>query len=167
MLTAAFADLLPFVAWGVPMIGVAAAGLTFLVGRAVLSRRQATGAPTKGPATAAPSLPADDPFVFGSTFERRTAARREGNPVEVTIADPAGGEPLHGWVLDRSVGGLGLRMEVAVPVGMVLNVRPRKAPKLVPWTELEVKSCRQNGTTWEVGCQFVQTPPWSVLVLFG
>jgi hypothetical protein len=74
---------------------------------------------------------------------------------------------LQGWVVDRSVGGLGLRTEVPLPVGAVFNVRPRSATAIVPWTEVEVKSCRQHAAAWEVGLQFVRTPPWSVLLLFG
>jgi hypothetical protein len=33
--------------------------------------------------------------------------------------------------------------------------------------QLEVKNCRLVGSEYELGCQFVRTPPWSVLLLFG
>ena len=172
METAAFADLplsaLP--SWAVPLIGLAAAGVTFLVGWAVFHGRKArvAGPRPKRAGGPEPASGTSDPFVFGSTSERRVAARREGNTVEVVITAPDdNGESIQGWVVDRSVGGLGLRTDVSVPVGAVFNVRPRSSSSAVPWTQLQVKSCRQEGTTWEVGCQFVRTPPWSVLLLFG
>jgi hypothetical protein len=172
MLIAVFNNLpLPLLlTWAVPFIGVVAAGLTFLVGRAVfngLKARAGRGSPDRARA-AAPAGGSSDPFVFGSNSERRGAARREGNTVEVILATPGdGAEPLQGWVVDRSVGGLGLRTDVPVPVGAVFNVRPRNSTSIIPWTQLEVKTCRQEGAAWEVGCQFVRTPPWSVLLLFG
>jgi hypothetical protein len=172
MLTAAFADLpLPLIlTWVVPVIGVVAAGLTFLVGRAISKgRKTRTGGESPGGAgSSVRGGGASDPFIFGSNSERRSGARREGNTVEVILADrDERAAPLQGWVVDRSVGGLGLRTEVPLPVGAVFSVRPRSASAIVPWTEVEVKSCRQHAATWEVGCQFVRTPPWSVLLLFG
>jgi hypothetical protein len=156
--------------WSAPIIGLAAAGLTFVVGRAVLAGRKARAAAGGPGAAAGPAADAasSDPFIFGSTSERRIAARREGNTVEVLIADrDATTAPLQGWVVDRSVGGLGLRTDVPLPVGAAFNIRPHGAGTIVPWTEVEVKSCRQNADGWEIGCQFVRTPPWSVLLLFG
>ena len=44
---------------------------------------------------------------------------------------------------------------------------PAHAPPMTPWTEVEVRSCRQKKDGYEVGCQFVKTPPWSILLLFG
>ena len=35
------------------------------------------------------------------------------------------------------------------------------------WSQMEVRTCRQEGTAWELGCQFVRTPSWNVLLLFG
>jgi hypothetical protein len=157
-------------AWTVPVIGLAAAGLAFAVGFAVF-RRPPSRLPHTLPAgahEAAPPTPADDPFVHGSRAERRSAYRREGTMVAIQVTDAEGqGPPVAGWVTDRSVGGLCLRLDEAPPPGTYLNVRPREATALVPWTQVEVKSRRQDGNAWEVGCRFVRTPPWSVLLLFG
>jgi hypothetical protein len=167
MWLAAFGDLFPYIAWSVLVIGIGIAGLAFMVGRALLGRGKVLSLPRTSSDRAATAPTTSDPFLYGSNSERRTASRREGNMVEIAIADPAGGEPLRGWVLDRSVGGLRLRLPAAVPVGIVLSVRPHNAPKLVPWTLLEVRGIRQEGKVWEAGCKFLKTPPWSVLMLFG
>ena len=52
-------------------------------------------------------------------------------------------------------------------MGGILSVRPRTAGTTVPWVQVEVRSLRQDAGFWEVGCEFVQTPPWNVLLLFG
>jgi hypothetical protein len=149
--------------WAVPAIGLVAAGLTFAVGFAVAGRRRAAA-----PAAARPAPPAPDPFVEGSKSERRLAVRREGSLVAVLITVGDGqGPPTEGLVSDRSVGGLCLRLHGPVVPGTLLNVRPRSAPTMVPWTQVEVRSCRQQGDVWEAGCQFVRTPPWSILIQFG
>ena len=155
-------------AWGVPAIGLVATGLAFAVGFAVLNRR--AGRASRAAAAPGPAEPPanPDPFVQGSTSERRTALRRVGNLVAVSVTDADGqGLPVDGWVADRSVGGLCLRLDAPVGVGTLIKVRPRDASSVIPWTQVEVKSCRQEGSGWEVGCQFLRTPPWSVLLLFG
>jgi hypothetical protein len=154
-------------AWTVPLIGLVAAGLTFAVGFAVAGRRRARQPVSRSARPAAPTAPAD-PFVQGSQSERRAAVRREGTMVPIVLADAdGGGEPVPGWVVDRSVGGLCLRLNTSVLPGTRVSVRPRDASTMMPWTQVEVKSCRQQDGAWEVGCQFVRTPPWSVLLMFG
>jgi PilZ domain len=112
--------------------------------------------------------PEYDPFVQGSATEQRNAFRRGGNPVEVLLASPEEhGKQVHGWVVDRSVGGLCLTVDEAYTEGTVLTVRTLNAPPATPWVEVAVKSCRQTKDAWELGCQFVKTPPWAVMLLFG
>jgi hypothetical protein len=65
------------------------------------------------------------------------------------------------------MGGLRLELAEAVPPHTVLNVRPAEATEIIPWVALEVRNCHQGQDGWEVGCQFVQTPPSSILWLFG
>jgi hypothetical protein len=157
-------------AWGVPAIGLVATGLAFAVGVAVLNRRpgRARRSRAQGGPNAAQSQTDLDPFLQGSSSERRIAARRVGNMVCVLVTDgDAQTAPVEGWVADRSVGGLCLRLDAPIGVGSTLNVRPRDASSVVPWTPVEVRSCRQEADGWDIGCQFVRTPPWSVLLLFG
>jgi hypothetical protein len=155
-------------AWAAPAIGLVATGLAFAVGVAVLSRRPGRAPRRRAGTDGADPSAEPDPFVQGSSSERRVAARRVGNLVPISVTDGEGQTPpVEGWVADRSVGGLCLRLDAPVGVGSVLKVRPRKSSAVVPWTQVEVKSCRQEGDGWEIGCQFVRTPPWSVLLLFG
>lgn len=157
--------------WVVPVIGVVATGLAFAVGVAVLQRRPGRAArPPAGaqPEPAASPQASPDPFIQGSMSERRIAARRGGSLVAVSVTDAdAQGPAVDGWVSDRSVGGLCLLLDAPVGAGSLLNVRPRGRPAVAPWTRVEVKSCRQKGRGWAIGCQFIRTPPWSVLLLFG
>ena len=55
-----------------------------------------------------------------------------------------------------------------VAPGAVLKVRACTAPESAPWTEIEIRGCRPaHKDAWEVHCQFLQTPNWAVLMLFG
>src|SRR5438270_14085563 len=52
-----------------------------------------------------------DPFTDGSPSELRKSYRRQGNPTEVFIAEPTKkDQPFRGWVIDRSIGGLGIQV---------------------------------------------------------
>ncbi len=98
--------------------------------------------------------------------------RRQGNPVEVHVAFPVDQkkEPQFGSVLDRSMGGMRLAMFHEVEVGTVVSVRPIHVDDIVPWVELEIRSCRLSEEMpgrYEVGCQYVKSPPYSIQLLFG
>ncbi len=120
------------------------------------------------PAEAPRPEPEYDPFVQGSASEQRSAFRRTGNPVEVQMRKPGSvREPARGHVINRSTGGLCLAVDVMIPEGTVLELRPTNAPPITPWTEVEVRSCRRTQDGWEAGCKFVRTPPWAMLLMFG
>jgi PilZ domain len=103
-----------------------------------------------------------------SKKERRASMRRHGNPVKVAVANPSSPEqPLEGLVLNRSKGGLQLSINHAVSVGTVLGIRASSGAEDLPWVQVRVRRCRQDGDSWRLGCQFVETLPWSVLLLFG
>ena len=110
-----------------------------------------------------------DPFTQGSATEQRRAHRRAGNPVEVFVAvgEATTTPSTRGWVVDRSVGGLGLNVSEEFKPGTHLQLLPVNAVGVTPWTEVEVKSCRPMKGGFEIGCQFVRQPQWSVLLLFG
>jgi PilZ domain-containing protein len=109
-----------------------------------------------------------DPFVHGSATEQRRSLRRGGNPVPILVRLPDETEPgWRGWVFDRSMGGLGFVVESEFEPGAILRVLPVNAPQSTPWIDILVKSCRPGEEGFELGCQFVKTPPWSVLLLFG
>ena len=95
--------------------------------------------------------------------DQRAGWRRNGNPVEVYVAEIDKKEdPTVGSVLDRSVGGMRLALFSEVAVGTVLTIRPVRADEMVPWIELEVRSCKPSKEMpgqFEVGCQYVKVPP--------
>ncbi len=163
-------DLLDFTqweAWIAPAVGVACALLAILLGRWLLRERPRQSV-RRPPLPRPANVPQLDPFIHGSAGERRASLRRGGNPVAVLISDAeTKTPPFHGWVLDRSMGGLCLSVDQEVPQSTVLSVRAANAPANVAWVQVEVKNCRQEGDAWELGCQFLRTPTWGVLLLFG
>ncbi len=152
-------------AWVIPVAGLTATALLFLTGRMLLSRFVGRKAP---PPQVEEQQPEHDPFAQGSTTERRSSVRRGGKLVEILISNAEGRtEPINGWVEDRSVGGLGLNVLQAFEIGTILSVRPQQHASSTPWTQVEVRRCAKDGKSWKIGCKFVRTPPWSILLMFG
>lgn len=151
--------------WTIPVIGLLVASLAFMMGRRWLVPRPAGKAGT--PEEEGESNLITAKLSKKSEPDRRTAPRRKGNRVEVFIADDSKKNPVQGWVVDRSMGGLCLIVDSALTEGSVLNVRPRLAPQTAPWTAIEIRSCRPDGGEWEVGCRFLKQPQWNDLLLFG
>jgi hypothetical protein len=86
----------------------------------------------------------------------------------VVVQEAGGaGEPFPAWVMDRSIGGLGLSIDQPVEPGTILRVRRPTAPADIPWVEIQVKSVRIKETTWEIGCQFTRSLTFDVLMQFG
>ena len=83
------------------------------------------------------------------------------------FAPDEGGGVCHGWVLDRSLGGLRLMIDQEWSVGKVIGVRVREKSAFMPWIEVQVKHCKPSTHGWEVGCQFVNQPTWNMLLMFG
>jgi hypothetical protein len=150
--------------WAIPVIGALVASLAFLYGRRWLTPRPPPPAP---PIEEQTNLETARLGKKKSGPDRRAAPRRKGNRVEVFLTDDVKRPPIHGWVVDRSIGGLCLMVEKALTEGQVLQVRPRQAPQTAPWTAIEIRSCRSDGSEWEVGCRFVKPPQWNDLLLFG
>jgi hypothetical protein len=150
--------------WTIPVIGVLAASLAFLVGRRWLGGRPsaAVKAPPRESATVLTTVTPKK-----ADADRRSAPRRKGNRVEVHLTDDSKRPPVLGWVVDRSMGGLCLIVEEPLSEGTVLNVRPRQAPQTTPWLPIEIRACRPDGCNWEVGCRFLKPPQWNDLLLFG
>jgi hypothetical protein len=164
-----FANFSDFQSWIIPAAGAVSTSMALFFGYAVLGRRRKSrsSARPKRP-EAKEAAPPRDPFVHGSASERRVALRRTGNPKEVLLSDAEmKAKPIQAWIVDRSTGGLCLVLGDELPVGKILSVRALNAPDSIPWVQAEVKSCRKDADGWEVGCQFLKTPTWSVMLLFG
>jgi hypothetical protein len=145
-------------------------GLVLTLGVFLMARRiAATQRPSQAPAPPMNNGEAiRDPFVHGPEDEKRIAHRRNGNLVNVLVAElDRESSPWSGVVTNRSVGGLRLVQENAVAVGTVLNVRPGRSSEPVPWTQVEVRNCQKTTSGWELGCSFVRTPPSTYLWEFG
>jgi hypothetical protein len=143
--------------WIIPVAGAAVCVVAFLAGRRLFASR---------PGPAPEVLPEGDTFLQGVTRERRAAPRRRGNAVEVLLTDGTA-DPVHGWVANRSMGGLCVLLEQPLAEGLAMKIRPGQAPEQAPWVPVIVKGCRPDGGQWEAHIQFVQMPTWSVLVMFG
>lgn len=157
-------------AWGiVGIVGVIVAAIAFGVGWFLINRRRARLRELAAHARdwkdkASPQ----DAFRYGMGMARRKSVRLSGNQIPVRVCpDGIVESPLEGWVVDRSQGGLRLRVPEPIPVGVVLRVRCLNAPESLPWAELQVKNARDKQTYWEVGCQFLNNPGEEVLRSFG
>ncbi len=131
----------------------------------VLRRRRGPRASLAAPA----GRPSGDWDEHEESFaNRRASVRRDGVPVQIVLTSPTlrSGQD-DGYVLDRSTGGLRVAVNAAIPAGTVLQVRAGNAPDTVPWVTILVRSCRDAGPHYELGCEFERTPPWNVLLLFG
>jgi hypothetical protein len=149
--------------WTIPLIGLLVSSLAFMMGRRWLVARPVAKAEQgqEGVTTLTTTkLKPKEP-------DRRAFPRRKGNRVEVHLTDESKQEPLLGWVVDRSMGGLCLIVEKSLDEGAIFKVRPRTAPKTTPWIAIEIRSCRPDNGDWEVGCCFVKPPQWNDLLLFG
>lgn len=102
----------------------------------------------------------------GPPDERRRSLRRMGNPVDVLVTETEG-EPFEGVVIDRSTGGLCLSLPRLIAAETMLKVVACHAPEGAPALAVKVRHCRQAGDRWLCGCQFVESPPWGQLLLFG
>jgi hypothetical protein len=144
-----------------------AAGLGLAVLALVGVRRSAARATAAAPQEAAPPAPDYDPFEQGSPSEQRKSSRRKGRAVEILLSDAQVlAPPWRGYVIDRSLGGMRLCCPCRVDPGTRMTVRPVDAPEGVPWTEVDVRSCREAKEGWELGVQYVRTPPMGVLLMF-
>jgi hypothetical protein len=122
------------------------------------------------PDNVSPSAEGSDPFSQGSTSERRQAPRRRGNPVAVLLADEdVSVEPVDGYVVDRSINGLGVELDhpVDVETGMVLAVRPKSDAKCAAWTRVVVRNCEKVGSHGRLGCEFTRPPDSQTMLHFG
>jgi hypothetical protein len=157
------------------VIGALLAFIVFLRRRVLLERSRDAASPDEasGPDEIDETRPEEakiayDPFVHGSRREKRSAPRRRGTQVAVLVKDEAGNSaPRKGWILDRCSGGLGMLLEEPLAEGTLVNVRAAQAAPVIPWVEVQIRNCRQDSYGWIVGCQFVNTPPSTVLWQFG
>jgi hypothetical protein len=121
-----------------------------------------------GPAVVEPNSSSASSSSSSSEGDERRSWPRRKRAIQIIVQDAAGaGDPFPAWVMDRSVGGLGLSIDQPVEEGTILRVRRPGSTKDVPWVEVEVKSVRIKETTWEIGCQFTRSLTFDALMQFG
>jgi len=153
--------------WLPTAIGFACGCLTTLFVQATVRRApqpQAAAAENKSGTAKKPTL--QELAAMGVSAEKRGTVRRSGNAVPVFVEE-GDGVLVRGYVVDRSAGGIGLALDHSLSLGTIVRVRPSKAPDTAPWVAVQVKSCRAEGTEYELGCQFQTLPPFNVMLLFG
>ena len=127
--------------------------------------------PAPAIAEVASEAPAVTPVTTSKPKDQRGMHRRQGNPVEVHVTfttDKTKRDTAS--VLDRCMGGMRLAMYQEIEVGAVVSVRPTTVDDIVPWVDLEIRSCRPSTEMpdqFEIGCQYVKSPPYSIQLLFG
>jgi hypothetical protein len=158
--------------WAIPAIGGGFAVVVLTLGYLIFGRRQPPerppswhdGRPTLR--TYERQIQRNNEAPRGS--DQRSSLRRTGNPVDVQITDAEAKEPAtSALVIDRSLRGLCLAVDYPRTVGAIINVRPLSGATTLPWIRLRVKNCRYVGNAYELGCEFLQVPPSSILMLFG
>ena len=158
--------------WAIGMaiiVGVVVAIVAFLFGWILINRRRAR---LRELATQAGEwkqvASPEDAFRYGMGMARRKSVRLSGNQIPVHVSPDGTVESAwEGWIIDRSQGGLRLRVPESIPVGVVLRVRCLNVSKTSPWVEVQVKNFREKQDYWELGCQFLADPPNDVLRSFG
>jgi len=88
--------------------------------------------------------------------DRRAAVRLAGGPARVRIRPSP---PRTGRVLDRSPGGVSLRLGHPVHPGTLMTVRWPAVRSGHGWYTIQVRHCRADGDGWVVGCEFVGLRP--------
>ena len=157
-------DLSRWEIWTAPAVGLSSACLLLIAVRMFLQGRK----PEAPPAPAKKDAAAEDSGNYPAVGERRASVRRQGYTIQVLIADVnANTEPFSGCVRNRSFGGLCLVVPRAVEANAILSVRTADASAETPPVQVRVKWCRAREGSWELGCQFVRTPPYCQLLLFG
>ncbi len=160
----------PELAWGIAgIVGVVVAIVAFVMGWFLIHRRRARLRELAAQAGEwKDQASAQDSFRYGMGMARRKSVRQSGNQIPVLVTFDGNPEsPWDGWILDRSQGGLRLRIPQSVKIGTILRVRAVQTLDTLPWVEVEVKNARDKQEYWEAGCQFLADPPKDVLRSFG
>jgi hypothetical protein len=110
---------------------------------------------------------AEDQLFLALGDNRRASARRWGNPTEVHLRSALWYDRLHGLVVNRSTGGIGIYADREIPSGTSLKVRAAEAPPSVPTVQVEVRHCRKVGKGYFLGCQFSEDVPWEARAWLG
>ena len=136
-------------------------GVPFVFALVALARRRTRKTLTIPPARVSKQTRAQKP----PREEKRELSRRGGHTVGVTIDCYAG--QINGWVIDRSVRGIGIGTDVALAPGEIIKVRPASAGPSVAAEKAEVRHCTPKGIEFQIGLEFFRTPGSEFLIHLG
>src|SRR5437763_10756916 len=149
-----------FIDWAIGMaiiVGVAVAIVAFLFGWFLINRRRARlrQLAAQGGEWKEVASP-EDAFRYGMGMARRKSVRLSGNQIPVHVSPDGTLESAwEGWIVDRSQGGLRLRVPEPIPVGVVLRVRCLTGSEGLRWAEVHVTNTRAKDEARELGCPFL------------
>lgn len=123
--------------------------------------------PTADGQAAAEALPTEPQQTAEEASDRRASPRRKKLLRILVTNAMSTEEPFPGWIVDRSIGGLCLSVDHEIEQGTILRVRRPNAPANVPWVDIRVQSIRRQDDTFDLGCEFLRTPTWEILIQFG
>lgn len=113
--------------------------------------RRKTPIPVKEEQVDPMSLPVD----LEEAQDLRSSPRRRNTPKLVLIATTDPSAPVtEGWLLDHSLGGLGIIVESVMNEGTLLRIRPADALPSFRWVRVRVRNCATVGKRWKVGCSY-------------
>lgn len=107
--------------------------------------------------------------LFGArVMDRRWWPRRGCAAIRVFVSQPETGRLWQGCLLDSSSGGLGVKlMGPLPPMGTIVQISRCSVPALEASVLGRVVHGRQDHNCCVIGCEFVNKPSPSVLVLFS
>ncbi len=110
-------------------------------------------------------------FLLGfMLLKKLTWGRRKKilNPINALVSDAAAkAPPRQGVIVARSRRGVDVLVDDPAEPDAVLSVRSARAPASIPWVQIAVVTCKTAGKNFLLHCEFVECPPWNVVVWFG
>jgi hypothetical protein len=144
------ADPSSWIIWLVPAVALSALGLGFFVGR---RRHGASPVVIAEQSVHGEETPDQDEAYWE---DRRSSSRHRVRQLKVLLSDATGqAPPSEGWLMNRSLGGLGLSVSESVEPGTILTVRQAAGGARAPSVRVEVRYCRMERGRWTLGCKFI------------
>lgn len=110
-------------------------------------------------------------FLFGVEMLRRLGwmrGNKKMNPLNALLSDSeAKATPRHALLLHRGRRGLDLLVDDPQRPDAVLSIRTVQAPGSIPWVRITVVACKPAGKNFLLNCEYVDRPPWNVVVWFN
>jgi hypothetical protein len=109
------------------------------------------------------------PFQEEGRLERRRALRQSINPTAVLVQELVGDHPknFEGWVLNCSVDGLAVLLDVPLDEEQLVSIRSVANVAAVVPAEARVRYSNRVEGGWQAGVEFIRTPLPEILKSLG